>query len=143
MIDLFPNDTLIIQWVIFMVVLATLHFGIFRPTLKILRERKLHTEGQLQKAKELKHKSQELMDQCDAKLGEARLKGNVMREHLLKEGEGIFSKVVQEARETEEAKINQVRQEIESHCQQIVVSLQKSAREMAQDVVQIVLGRKI
>ncbi|OGQ66763.1 MAG: hypothetical protein A3F89_07050 [Deltaproteobacteria bacterium RIFCSPLOWO2_12_FULL_50_11] len=142
MISLLPDDTLLIQWAIFLLVLGVLHFGGFRPTLKILRERKKRTKGEKERAQILTKEAEKILVQYEEKIKEARLKGNRERERLSKEGEAIYSQLVKEARSAEEEAISKIRQDLESQKRQAMIDLEETAQEMSKEIARLMLAPK-
>ena len=143
MISLLPDSTLFIQWIIFMVVLIVLNFTVFRPTLIILKERKKRTQGEKARAEVFDQESGDLIAQYEEKMMRARVQGNQERDRLLQEGDAVYSKIVKEARATEAAQFEDIRQDLAVKQKQAAAELQKTAQTIAQDLAQSILERNI
>jgi F-type H+-transporting ATPase subunit b len=142
MISLLPDHTLVIQWLIFVLVLCVLNFGIFRPILKILRERQNKTKGERLRAEEFEKKAAQLTAQYEEELTKARLQGNQERDRLCKEGEQVYSEIVKATRATEEAKLEEIRSDLAQKRQSATTQLEKTAQDMGQEVATMVLGSR-
>ncbi len=143
MIDLFPNATIFIQWGLFAVALITLHFGIFRPTLRILRERRLRTEGERETAKSLEIRALELTALCEKKVEEARATGGRKKEEIRAAGEKVVAGLLQKTRGDMEAQMEAMRQTIERESREASMQLKQHAQEIAREIAGKVLGREI
>ncbi len=143
MIDLLPNETVLYQWVIFMIAVLTLHFGVFRPTLRILEERKSRTSGAKKNAKELEEKSQEMLTACEKKLEEARLVGVKKKDEIRTVGEKYAGELLKKTRAELERQMEEARQKIDQQAKEASLLLKQSIREIARDLAAKALERGI
>ena len=143
MIDLLPNQTVAIQWLLFMVAVFTLHFGIFRPVLRILEERKSRTEGLKQNAAVLEKKSEELAAQLEKKLEEGRSRGLRKKEEhrsfALRVSEDLLKKTKAELDQS----IERARKEIEVSSQAARSALQKEVEILGREITSKILGKAV
>ena len=143
MIDLLPNITLVYQWVIFMTALLTLHFVVFKPTLRILAERKNRTEGEKELAHALEEKGQGMLAQVTKRMDEARHAGARKKEDLRSIATKFSEDVLKKTRRELEEKMEQTRQVVEKESREAALQLRQQARDLAQDIAVKVLERDI
>lgn len=143
MIDLFPNETILFQWLLFMTALWALHFGIFRPALRLIRERGERTEGERQRAEQLMAHAESLLQACEQKIVEARTTGLKDRENRLREGEGKGREIVGQAREGIGKELDKMRHRLESSQREASLHLKQYAEELGKMIAEKVLERPL
>ncbi len=143
MIDLLPNITLVYQWVIFMVAVLTLHFVVFRPTLRILDERKSRTEGEKEAAHALEEKSRDLLAQVEKGMEEARQTGVRKKEELRSVAAKFSEDVLKKTRLELEKKMEETRTTVARESKEAALQLRQQARDLARDIAVKVLEREI
>lgn len=143
MIDLLPNFSLVYQWVIFMIAVFTLHYGIFRPVLKIINERKKRTVGESDMAHELEAKSVELAAVLNKKMEEARLKGIEKKEELKSHAEKIIDGLLKKTRAELEKKMEEARRSIEMEYKEASLQLAGRSGELGHQVASKILERQV
>ncbi len=142
MIDLNPNETLPILWLIFMVVLVALNLLVFKPTLKLIDERKNRTDLLKDDSSRLLGETKSLMTGYEQKMKEARLNAAKAREHVLEEAHKEESVLVSKARKEAEVMLASMRKDLAADCAEATESLKKYAVELSRDMVNKVLERK-
>ena len=110
--DIFPNETVIFQWFLFMTALLALNFGVFRPVLHLIKERRERTAGEQEKAREMMERADRLVSLCQTRLAEARGVGSKMREERLRAGEALGRDLVVKARIAMDRKIEELRKQL-------------------------------
>lgn len=143
MIDLLPNSTIFYQWVIFMIALATLHFGIFKPVLRIIAERRNRTQGARETAHSLQHRSEEMLAQCEKKIGEAKALGLEKRAAHLQAGEKVKEELLGKTRAEINQQMEKIRHQIEAETREASLQLKQYAQQISHDVASKVLGREV
>lgn len=143
MIDLLPNTTLVAQWVIFMVAVLTLHFVVFRPTLRILEQRKSRTEGEKEAAHALEEKSRDLLAQVERGMEEARQTGVRKKEELRSAAAKFSEDVLKKTRVELEKKMEETRTTVERESKEAALQLRQQARDLAHAIAVKVLEREI
>lgn len=143
MIDLFPNETVFVQWVIFMAALLVLNFGIFGPVQKILGERKSRTDGARERARLLDKTSQERALSIERKIEEARTAGNKQRMAIRRIGEKTAEEFLKKTRAEMDRKMEFVRQGVEKETKEASLQLRQYAQDLSRDLAAKVLGREL
>ncbi len=143
MIDLYPNATIIYMWLIFMAAFLILHYGIFRPTLKLLHLRRTHTHGIKTQAELLEKESEQLLQACEKKIDEARQIGIQEREQRRMAGEKIQSETLQKGRQAMTAKIEEARSLIEQQSREALLQIRKYSQTISQEIATKILGRSL
>lgn len=143
MIDLYPNETLVIQWLLFMVALIILNWGVFRPILKLIRERHLRTEGDEAQAQEFGKKIMELSSKVDESLQRARQEGQEIILGLRQEAESTSAKTTELARQRMESQLADVRRALEKESVEAELQLKQHAKDLANELGKQVLERPL
>ena len=143
MINLLPDAAILFQWVIFMIAVFTLHFGIFRPTLKIIEMRRSKTTGAKEKADALSHESESMVAFVEKKMESARLQGLKLREERRMAGNKATEETIKKTRQEIDQKLDALRQDIEKAARQASIQLQQQAHDMAREIASRVLERGI
>ena len=97
-VNLMPDYTLLPLLGIFLIVLAVLHFLVFRPILRLIDARKAATEGELAHAREMDGMSDTLDEMVRHQLEEARARGAEKRQELRQEAEASARDILDKAR---------------------------------------------
>lgn len=143
MIDLLPNETIVFQWVIFMTAVLTLHFGIFRPALKILDERESRTAGAKKEAEESEKKSQEVLAVCEKRVEEAHRTGARKKEEIRATGERYAEDLMKKTRGELERRMEEARQKIEKESKEAALLLKQVVRELSHEMASKILEREV
>ena len=110
MVDL--NSTIFIQMIGFLVLLFTLNIILYKPVLKVIRERKQVVDELITKANELKKESEEKESSYDMKLTEAeenaKLEYNKKIQEAVKQKDEMVTQETTEARKQIEQQKNEV-----------------------------------
>lgn len=142
-IQLFPDRTLFIQLGIFLAVVFSLNQFVFKPVLKILKLRRLRTEGDRKKIEEVAQKTQNLIKEYEAKMQEAKKEAFQIKEALRKEGHEQSLNIVQEARQASTAQIEKIKKEIAAAGSQATAQLESQAENLSRQIAEKVLGRPL
>lgn len=143
MIDLSVNETALFQWAIFMIAFLILNFGIFRPVLRILEERKAKTVGEKETALKLNEKSQEMRTVYDKKMEEARLEGIRKKDVLRTSGEKYVDDLLKKTRGETESSMEAARGEIDRQSKEAALQLRQQARDLGREIAVKVLERNL
>jgi F0F1-type ATP synthase membrane subunit b/b' len=143
MIDLVPNHTIAYQWVIFMTAFLILHYGVFRPTLKIIELRKSKTVGEKDTAHELEEKSKEMEALLARRMEEARLEGIRKKDAHRTTGEKIVDDLMKKTRAEIEQEMGRSRAEVEKQSKEAALQLRQQARDLGREIAVKVLERDV
>lgn len=143
MIDLMPNSTIAAQWIIFAVAVCTLHFGIFKPTLKIIQTRRARSIGARHDAATFVKKSEEKTSVLEKRLEEARRLGYQKKEEIVHQGEHLAEAIIRKAREDVDRTLEGIRKSIDHEYKEASLQIRQYAQELSRDVAAKVLERNV
>ena len=141
MIDLYPNETLPILWVIFMVVLAVLNTLVFKPTLKIIEARKGQTDTLQGSANQLIEDNKVALIKYEQTILQARQHAALERDRIIKEARKLEAENVSKARLQAEQMVSEMQERLKEEREESVERLNKYALQMAKDVSEKILER--
>lgn len=142
-INLFPDQTVFVQLLIFLSVLAALNILVFKPLLKVLQLRRSKTEGDLKRIGEVQAKAMTVMKEYEGKIKEARLEAFRMKEEIRREGESEATRIIQEARQAGLAQVEKIKREIEDSCKMAEKDLELQSEILSRSIAEKVLGRSL
>lgn len=143
MIDLYPNETLPLMWVIFSVVLLSLSRFVFKPTVSLIEERHHKTEGLKNETVTLAEQTKSITAVYEKRIAEARLKASSVRESIIGEARTAERKMIEEARSRNEAVFEEMKGRIEREKREEEMKLKQYAQVLARDMVDKILERKV
>lgn len=143
MIDLLPNETFPLMWLIFAVVFVVLNRLVFAPTLKIISARKEATDGLKEQALALLEGNQRQMAGYDEAINIARSKAAQEKEKIIQQARVEERSLIAKARETIEGELKVFKEKIEQEKKGVISQLNEQALELARDMVNKVLERKV
>ena len=135
--------TILVQFVIFLVLMAVLTKFVFRPFLEIQKERDANIDGARQKATVLDTEAGDKFEAYDEKMAKARKESAAVRAEMRKEGEAKAGKILAEARTESEAEIESARAKIEKTAEAARDDLKARADELAGNIAAKLLGREV
>ena len=140
---LVPNLTAVFQWLLLMTALVALNFGVFRPVLHLFKERRVRSEGERAKWKELEERALMLATQCEKEISNAHLAGIREREMRLSEAEQKEREMVRTTRQEIDQTLERVRLEVERQGRAASVSLKQYGQEIGTEIAEKILGRAL
>jgi F-type H+-transporting ATPase subunit b len=124
----------------FILLLIILNSLLYKPFLRLFREREEKTQGALEKAKSLDSEKDGLLSQMDAKLAQARGKARTSFEELSKEGADMQRSAL-EAAQNEAVEINRkAKADLEAATEKARASLKSDVETFAKQIVQKLVG---
>lgn len=134
------NEWFFAQLANFILLLIILNAILYKPFLRLFRERDENTRGAIEKAKALDSEKDGLLAQIDAKLAEARGNARTTFEALSKEGADMQRSAL-EATQNEAVEINrQAKADLEAATQKARAALQSDVETFAKQIVQKLVG---
>ena len=143
MIDLMPNETLFFQMGIFLFTFISLNFLVFRPVMRLIDRRKALTSGAQKEALALDEKTEALIETHRGKMQEARVQGLALKDKFKKEGEVEAASIAAKTQQEVEATVEKARSEIVRESKEAQLVLRKLSRDLAKDMAEKLLGRKV
>lgn len=116
---------------------------IFKPIFQALDDRTQRVEGARQRAEELDHESDALLQRYESSLREVRAEAESKRKNKLGHAREQQLGMAEEARTHAEEKIEQARAQLQAALLSAREGLQESSREIARAVAARVIGREL
>lgn len=137
------DGTLFVQWALFLIVLAICSRLLFKPFLQLRDSRRANTEGAREEAQAMQKRAHDMVDNYDAELQRARLRGAEERQRLRAEGAGHEREVVGAAREQAQKTLDAARLRINTEAAAARKQLESQSVALSQQIVRKVLGREV
>jgi F-type H+-transporting ATPase subunit b len=139
MIDI--NVSLLMQVVNFIVLLIVLDFILFKPIMRIIREREMDISSAFKEARAAQERMQELTDRYNASLSEARQKAVAVYNTLYQQGLDAQRDLIAAERAGAGDLLDKARAEIAVAAAAARTDLGKDAERLSQDITAVILGR--
>ncbi len=135
------DNTAFIQLGIFLVLIPTLHYLLFKPWLAVQARRAERIDGALEKSALMQREARELGDEYDTRLGRAKDEALEMRSVKRRNGEKERADKVAEARIQARDQLDEARDRIKGEAAKAREALGGRVDELAQEITTKVLGR--
>ncbi len=134
------NNWFFVQLVSFLVLVVLLNNILFKPLLRIFREREDHVKGSLDSVKIMGEEKDNLLRQVEKKVSEARNQARTIFEELSKEGMEIQKQTL-DAAQKDAAEINRkTREDLEATVKETREALRKDVEAFASKIVEKMVG---
>jgi len=140
---LFPDATIVFQWLLFMTALVVLHYGIFRPILHRIRERQERGERERRKAEALRRVAEGLLAECEQRIAEAHIQGARERERHLAEGETRVREILTGLKRDIDQEMEDLRNRLDREKRQASLELKQYAQGLGREIAEEILGRRL
>jgi F-type H+-transporting ATPase subunit b len=127
----------------FLTILVLLNFLLFRPILKLLRERSERISGTLEEARQLQKRSEEAMAELNREIGAAKEKARNIFLQFQKEGFNEQRKILEKAREKSVEIIEKAKLELRDDADKARTLLREESSRLSLEIARKVLGREI
>jgi F-type H+-transporting ATPase subunit b len=135
------NKWFFVQMINFLLLLFILNIILFRPILRIFKDRENSTTGFLEDAKAMHREKDDLMTQIDAKLSEARSGAKSIFDGLSDEGKAAQKQVVGSA-QNQSVEINKkAREDIQAATERARAALKGDIESFSKKIVEKLVGR--
>ena len=125
----------------FLLLLIILNMMLFKPMLRLFKERETNTTGFLEDAKSMDKDKDELLAQIDARLADTRGEARSIFEGFSKEGADTQKKTVASA-QNEAVEINRkAKEDIDSATEQARASLKADIEAFSKQIVEKLVGK--
>ncbi len=130
------DGTFIVQLFVFWLVAGFLYWALVRPYLKVVEEREQGIGGSREDAAEMEARADELKEEYDQKLRQARREAQEVRESLRNQGKQKQKEKFAEGREELNEKLEQERASIREQVEKAEAQLESRADELAGAMVE-------
>lgn len=135
------NKWFFVQMINFLLLLFILNIILFRPILRIFKDRENSTTGFLEDAKAMHREKDDLMTQIDAKLSDARSRAKSIFDGLSDEGKAAQKQVVGSA-QNQSVEINKkAREDIQAATERARASLKGDIESFSKIIVEKLVGK--
>lgn len=141
--NLIPDLTIIPMWFVFMMSFFVLNHFIFKPTLKILAERRNKTIGLEKDVKNFEEKTEVNLREYGSLMVDANNLARNARDDILRAADSQQKEIVGEARQEAEQKINQIKAKISEQSGKAQQELQQNSQQLAQEIASKLMERKV
>jgi len=143
MLKIPPDYTFLVQIAIFLVLWIVLKRFWFDPALRIMRERKVRSEGALEEARAIQAEAERLRAEHAESLEQARGEAQREMQDIVRRAETEQKRVIAEAQDEAQRTLADARAQIARDVATARQSLRESAHEIARVVAEKVLGRPV
>ena len=141
-IDIYPG-LLVIQGLAFLVVAVFLTKILFKPILKIIREREEKTEGFLNQADQVEEKAEKTLEQYNERFRQARKEALEVKRKLILEGAEKREAAIDKARKEAQGFLEEMRKSITEETEKTKKTLHQQVDAIGQIMAQKALGRSV
>lgn len=137
------NITLLIQMANFLILLFVLNLVLYRPIRRIIKQRNQVIDDFTTTISSMTKSAQDAMNTLGQKIREAREQGVGTVQSLKDEAHAAEAKLIAENNQEAQARISQVRKQLESEIQETRGQLQAQVEAFSLAVAEKILGRSI
>jgi F-type H+-transporting ATPase subunit b len=134
------NKWFFVQLINFLGLIWILNKFLFKPLLRLLKEREERINGSLDSAKTMDKEKESLLHQIDAKLSETRNKAKTIFEELSKEGFTIQKESVDAAKKDTTEINKKAKEGLEAEVKKVRESLRKEVEIFSKKIVEKMVG---
>lgn len=134
------NNTIFLQFAVFLTALYILNRLIFQPLLGVWDKREDLTRGTVEEAKQLIDEVEKIIAEYDTKMEEARNEANEVRAELRREGQQEAEKMVSAARVDVQNQIENHRDNLEKEVENVREKIKPEIETLARDISSRILG---
>ncbi len=133
--NLTPDLTIFPMWLIFMSSLIVLNYLVFKPSLRILKERDQRTVGMAKDAQYFNQQTQIKAKEYEAIITEARNNARKERDEILKVAAVKQKQIISAARDEAEKHLKGVKTEIAGESAQARLTIRGQAQNLSDEIV--------
>lgn len=136
-----PDGSLVVILILFIIFVFVLNRILFRPVGRVLDERQTLTEGSANEARAARRRYESRLAEYEATIRQARAEGYRQSEQVRANALEERARVIEAAKEHANKMIEGAKTEIESQAASARAALESDARQVAEKISRIVLGR--
>ena len=137
------DQTLLIQFVLFVTFMLVLNRVLFRPFLKFFEERHTRIYGTQEEAERLKGKTEGMISRYEEELKEGRLRALEEKLKIREEAKQKAREIIEEVQGKIQKEIPVAREQIRKETEKALEELKGRSEEMAREVAEKILGRSL
>lgn len=142
-LEIFPDDRLLIQLVVFAVLVLPIHRILFAPVMRILKERSEQIEGVRERAADLAQKADSAYNKYQQTVADERGRSELDRRERVDLARAERAEVSGSARLRAEERLGTAREDIAQVLEEARAQLKREAPTVARDAASGILGREL
>ncbi|HSR10975.1 MAG TPA: ATP synthase F0 subunit B [Thermodesulfobacteriota bacterium] len=141
--DIKPDYTLIIQLVVVLSLMVALSNILFKPFIRVSMERRDWIEGADRKARELKERTEKVIEQYRRAMASAQAEGAGIREEIRKASLAKEMEILKKAMDEANGFLGEMRGRIDEESRAARERLRVNSQSLSREIVERILGRAI
>ena len=137
------DKTLIIQIIIFVAAIFILNSLLFKPLLELVGRREKLTTGTIEEAKQLGEKVEQIINEYNVKLNEARALAMEERSEIRRQAQTAYEDIVKKAREEAQTLLEEAKGKLQSETKEIKEKVRSDIEVLAHDMASRILGKEV
>jgi len=134
------DQTILLQFAIILIALYVLNSLIFKPLLGLLDRREQLTKGTVDEARELTEKAENLINDYNQKINDARAEATEKRAEIRKEAQLISEKMISEARDESHSTLESYKRDLDVQVADIKAKIKPEMENLAKEISDKVLS---
>jgi len=134
------NKWFFVQLLNFLILTILLNFIFFKPLLRLFKQREDHIKNSLNDAKIIDRRKEELLQQIETRVSEARNQAKTIFEELHREGIEIQKQILDSAKKEAEEMSNKARKELEDTVKKTRENLRREVGTFSKKIVEKMVG---
>lgn len=141
--NLSPDITFFYQLILFLIVLFSLNYLLFRPALRLLDKRKTATVGVKEEIVRLGSLTEERIKQHEEKIAQAKSQGAMIKEKIRKEGETEAGKILGQAKSEADRHLTEMQKKLAQEQSEARLQLRRTVEDLGKGMAERILEKKI
>jgi F-type H+-transporting ATPase subunit b len=137
------DKTLIIQIIIFVGTIFILNALLFKPFLELVGRREKLTTGTIEQANELRKKVEQIINEYNTKLNEARAQAIEERNEIRRQAQRAYEDIIKKVREEAQALLEEAKAKLQSETKDIKEKVRSDIEVLAREIASRVLGKEV
>ena len=143
MVDIMPNESLLVQVALFIFLMLVLNQIFFKPFLRFLDERYHKISGDAKEADRLQEEAEHHRIQFEEELSKGQLKALDEKGRIQEAGAQEGKRVVDTAQQEVAEEMPKIKAQIAQERQQALAELERQQGAMAKEIAKKILGRSL
>ena len=143
MVKVIPDLTLLVQMAIFVALIFTLNFLLYKPILSIIDRRKKQLEESENEIKLFSESVEKRVAEYDEKLKQAKLKAAEQKKEIIQEGVNQAKNIVDAVRNEIPVIAREFQQKMDQEVQKAKSFLDGRSKDLSLEIAQKILGRHV
>ncbi|MBI2485864.1 MAG: ATP synthase F0 subunit B [Deltaproteobacteria bacterium] len=137
------DKTLIIQIIIFVAAIFILNSLLFKPLLELVVRREKLTTGTIEEANQLGKKVEQIINEYNVKLNEARTQAMEERNEIRRQAQSAYDDIVKKAKEEAQTLLEEAKAKLQSETKEIKEKVRSDIEVLAREMASRILGKEV